>query len=63
MTQSELTTRYPSRSNNRNVISIEARKRCVILRRLAFIQELKELGLDAEEIKTMVADDSQPDCT
>lgn len=57
MTQSELTTRSPASSNNHNVISIEAKKRCAILRRLAFIQELKELGLDAEEIKTMVADD------
>ena len=57
MTQSDLTTRYPASSINNNVISIEAKKRCDILRRLAFIQELKELGLDAEEIKTMVADD------
>lgn len=57
MTQSDLTKRYPASSINNNVISIEARKRCVILRRLAFIQELKKLGLDAEEIKTMVAAD------
>ena len=55
MTQSDLTTRYPASSLNNNVISIEAKKRCEILRRLAFIQELKELGLDAEEIKAMVA--------
>ena len=38
-----------------NAISVEAKKRCAILRKIEYTQELSALGFSADEIKAFVA--------
>ncbi|WP_394230792.1 thyroid hormone receptor interactor 11-like protein [Shewanella colwelliana] len=44
-----------TRDHASNTISIEAKKRCEILRQIERIQELKALGFSADEIKEFIA--------
>ncbi|MCL1064308.1 hypothetical protein MK852_19505 [Shewanella benthica] len=54
MTQSELTTRYRANLPSNNVVSIEAKKRCQILRDIEFKNELISLGLSQEDVKEQI---------
>jgi len=49
--------RTPKRSSSKavNAISVEAKKRCAILRRIEYTQELSALGFSADEITALVA--------
>ena len=49
--------RAPKQANRKgtNAISVEAKKRCAILRKIEYTQELKALGLSADEINVLVA--------
>ncbi len=49
--------RTPKQANRKgtNAISVEAKKRCAILRKIEYTQELRALGLSADDINAIVA--------